>query len=159
MGAKGMRVDTSEQTARKFGGRKYVAEVWSQLPKCPDCGRPMRPHGSDPAKFPATVQKAGGGYCSTHYASRRAKGSLPGDRKVDYPPATGSEMQRMAATWSEEERSAAVLVADVSLRMVGECSAKAATTEILEMLGLFDADRNSYAYDLNDPKGAAAGRY
>ncbi|WZB38548.1 hypothetical protein SEA_MORTYSMITH_79 [Microbacterium phage MortySmith] len=160
MGAKGMRVDTSEQTARKFGGRKYVAEVWSQLPACPDCGRPMRPHGSDPAKFPATVQKAGGGYCSTHYASRRAKGSLPGDRKVDYPPATVSEIQQMAATWSEEERSAALLVCDMTVRAdIPFADNVPVARELLDMLGLLDADRNTYAYDLNDPKGAAAGRY
>ncbi|UYL85376.1 hypothetical protein SEA_HAGER_83 [Microbacterium phage Hager] len=151
------RIDCSIEAAEKHGA-EYLKR-WLALPRCPDCDRPTRPHGSSPKDWPATVVRAGGGYCSTHYAARRQKGSLPGDRKMDYPRPSGTELQQVAATWSEEERSAAVLIADVALRVVGPCSAKAATAEILEMLGLDDRDRNGYAYDLNDPKGAAAGRY
>ncbi|QLF84565.1 hypothetical protein SEA_RIE18_83 [Microbacterium phage Rie18] len=152
------RIDCSIEAAESHGA-EYLKR-WLALPRCPDCDRPTRPHKGSPQDWPATVVRAGGGYCSTHYAERRSKNTLPGDRKVDYPPATGSEKQQVAATWSAEERSAALLICDVTVRAdIPFADNVPVATELLDMLGLLDPDRNGYAYDLNDPKGAAAGRY
>lgn len=149
------RINCSEEAARWQGGDEYVEE-WAKLPKCPDCDRPMRPHGTRAEHWPATVVRAGGGFCSTHYSERSKKRTLPGDRKIDLPP----ELPKTAAdTWSAEERSAALLVSDVALRNVGPCSAVNSTLEILDMLGLLNEEREVSSVDLLDPKGAAANRY
>lgn len=146
------RVDTSREAAVAQGGEQYAAEVWSKLPRCPDCGRPMRPQSQSREAFPATVIKAGMGYCSTHYASRVQKRSLPGDRNIDYPPASASERRAIADRWSATERSTALAICAVA---DGADSA----FEVMSMLGLFEEDPQQITTDLRDPKGAASGRY
>ncbi len=146
------RIDTSRAAAVAQGGEQYAAEVWSKLPRCPDCGRPMRPQSQPRSAFPATVVKAGTGYCSTHYSARFQKRSLPGERKIDLPPAPATERRAIADRWSANERSTALAICAVA---DGADSA----FEVMSMLGLFEDVPQQIATDLIDPKGAASGRY
>lgn len=146
------RIDTSREAAVAQGGEEYANGVWAQLPRCPDCGRPMRAQSQSREAFPATVIKAGMGYCSTHYAARAQKKSLPGDRKIDYAPATASERQEIASRWSETERNTALVVCSF-------VTEPKEAFEVMSMLGLFDDDPQQITTDLRDPKGVASGRY
>ena len=146
------RIDTSREAAVAQGGEGYARGIWSKLPRCPDCGRPMRAQGQSRAAFPATVVKAGMGYCSTHYASRVQKKSLPGDRNIDYPPASASERRAIADRWSATERSTALAICSVA-------DGAESAYEVMCMLGLFDDAPPSVVTDLRDPKGVASGRY
>lgn len=144
------RVICTPEAAARYG-EEYLQE-WLKLPRCPDCDRPMRPHTTSSQDWPVTVVKAGGGYCSTHYAARRSRGSLPGDRRIDYPPLDRSERQQVASEWSAEQRSVALLVCEYVPEPSG-------AFEVMSMLGLFDDDPIDYSLDLRDPKGVAADRY
>lgn len=139
-------VDCSQEAAAAYGP-EYLAR-WLEFPRCHDCLRPLRPHSSSRATYPATVVKAGLGYCSTHYSARRQKGSLPGDRPSDYPPLARSERQELSDRWSAEQRSVALLVCD-------HVPDPVSAFEVMSMLGLFDAESYVYAYGLQDPKGIA----
>ena len=141
MGAKGMRVDTSRETAVAQGGKKYAAGPWADLPRCPDCNRPMRPYRATDQDFPATVVRAGGGYCSTHYAARRLKNTLSGDRQIDCPPPSVPERRAMADGWNETERNAALVVCSF-------VTEPKEAYEMMSMLGLFNEERGDYVLDL-----------
>lgn len=146
------RIDTSRAAAVAQGGEQYAAEIWSKLPRCPDCGRPLRPQSQSRLAFPATVVRAGMGYCSTHYNARTQKKSLLADRKIDRSPAPASERRAIADRWSATERSTALAICAVA---DGADSA----FEVMSMLGLFEDVPEQIAIDLVDPKGVARGRY
>ena len=145
-------VDTSREAAVAQGGERYAREVWSNLPRCIDCDRPMRAQSQPRSAFPATVVKAGMGYCSTHYNARQLKRALPVDRKIDLPPAPASERRAIADRWNETERNTALAICAVA---DGADSA----FEVMSMLGLFEDVPQQITTDLLDPKGAASGRY
>jgi hypothetical protein len=112
----------------------------------------MRAQSQSRAAFPATVVKAGMGYCSTHYIARFQKKTLHGERKIDLPPAPATERRAIADRWSATERSTALAICAVA---DGADSA----FEVMSMLGLFEEDPQQITTDLRDPKGAASGRY
>lgn len=111
----------------------------------------MRAQSASREEFPATVVKAGMGYCSTHYSARVQRRSLPGDGKIDHAPATASERQEIASRWSETDRNAALAVCSF-------VTEPKEAFEVMSMLGLFDDDPTQITTDLLDPKGVASGR-
>lgn len=145
-------VDTSREAAVAQGGEQYAREVWSKLPRCIDCDRPMRAQSQSKSGFPATVVKASWGLCGTHYNARQLKRALPVDRKIAPPPAAPSDRSAIAERWNETERNTALAICSVA-------DGAESAYEVMCMLGLFDDAPQQITTDLRDPKGVASGRY
>jgi hypothetical protein len=137
---------------------EYAAQ-WSTLALCSLCDRPMRPAFTKASDWPATVAYGAGTRCKSCY--NRAyldgkKGSAAAQSvKAVKARVRGAETVRLvpvrprsevAATWSEEERNAALQVCGLAgYRNPIPEEALLEASEILEMLGLFDTERSAYS--------------
>lgn len=138
---------------------EYLAER-AKLPVCVVCERPMRPAGTKATAWPATVSYATTDQCKSCYNRKysqslsvaealkpvkRVKTRVRGVLKT--APQIDLTRRQVAERWSEEERSAALLVC-------GLAESAEQASEILELLGLFDSEKPVAYGDAPDLKGA-----
>lgn len=142
---------------------EYLAKH-EELPECVVCLRKMRPAGSKASDWPATVAYATTEQCKTCYnrkytkplsvheslkALKPAKVVKTRRRGVEYD-ALKLDLPRadVAARWSDEERSAALQVVETGSRSAGLSE----IGHVLDMLGLFEAEKPPVYNNLQDPK-------
>jgi hypothetical protein len=151
----GKKVDT---TLPEDASPEYIAQ-WSTLVRCTLCDRPMRPAFTKASEWPATVAYGAGTRCKSCYNRAYLDGKRGGAAaqsvKAVKARVRGAEVTRLvptrpraevAATWSEEERAAAVQVCSLAgYRHPVPAEAIVEAGEIMEMLGLFDTERSAFA--------------
>lgn len=106
----------------------YMAR-WRGLYECMECGRKMRPKGTSPADYPATVQTGPDSMCHPCYLTSRRKAKSRNGRLGDRVT-SGKTLAEHAKTWTEDQHAVAWQVAS-RVDNADECA------EVLAMLGLF----------------------
>lgn len=157
-------------------------EKRAALPVCVVCERPMRPAGKKAEDWPATVAYATTEQCKTCYNRKYSKPLSVHESLKAIKPAKVVKTRRrgveydvlkldlsrpvVASRWSEEERSAALQIVETGSRTeelavasvgsgVRRAAHSAAVSEIghvMEMLGLFEAEKSTPYANLQDPK-------
>lgn len=157
-------------------------EKRAELSVCVVCERPMRPAGKKAEDWPATVAYATTEQCKTCYNRKYTKPLSVHESLKAIKPAKVAKTRRrgveydvlkldlsrtvVASRWSEEERSAALQIAETGSRIgegwiaaVGKGARAAVHREtvaeigvVMEMLGLFEAEKSTPYANLQDPK-------
>lgn len=160
---------------------EYLAKR-AELPVCVVCERPMRPAGKRAEEWPATVSYATAEQCKTCYNRKYSKPLSVHESLKSIKPAKVAKTRRrgveydvlkldlsrpvVASRWSEEERSAALQIVETGLRTedlgiaaLGKSArvsvhreAVAEIGAVMEMLGLFEAEKATPYSNLQDPK-------